>query len=38
MMIDVDRRQPSSTTFASRRFPRTRTWPSNSSAAPSPMS
>jgi hypothetical protein len=38
MMIDVDWRQPSSTTSASRRFPRTRTWPNNSSAAPSPTS
>jgi hypothetical protein len=36
MMIDVD--NPSSTTSASRRFPWTKTWPSNSSAAPSPMS
>jgi ribonuclease HI len=36
MMVDVDWRQPSSTTSASRRFPRTRTWPSNSSSAPSP--
>jgi ribonuclease HI len=36
MMIDVDWRQPSSTTSASRRFPRTRTWQSNSSVAPSP--
>jgi ribonuclease HI len=38
MMIDVDCGNPSSTTSASRRFPRTRTWPSNSSAAPSPTS
>jgi hypothetical protein len=36
MMIDVDWRNPSSTTSASRRFPRTKTWPSSSSAAPSP--
>jgi hypothetical protein len=32
MMIDVTDDNPSSTTSASRRFPRTRTWPSNSSA------
>jgi ribonuclease HI len=38
MMIDVDWRQPFMTTSASRRFPRTRTWPSNSSAVPSPTS
>jgi hypothetical protein len=38
MMIDVDWRQPSSTTSASTRFLRIRTWPSNSPTAPSPMS
>jgi hypothetical protein len=38
MMIDGSGGHPSSTTSASRRFPRTRTWPSNSSAAPSPTS
>jgi ribonuclease HI len=38
MMIDVDWRRPLSTTSASRRFPRTRTWLSSSSAAPSPTS
>jgi ribonuclease HI len=36
MMIDVDWYNPSSTTSASRRFPRTKTWLSNSSAGPSP--
>jgi hypothetical protein len=37
-MIEVDWRNPSLTTSASRRFPRTRTWPSNSSVVPSPTS
>jgi hypothetical protein len=38
MMIDVDWRQPFIATSASRRSPRTRTWPSSSSVAPSPTS
>jgi hypothetical protein len=38
MMIDVDWRQPFITTSARRRIPRTKTWPSNSFAAPSPTS
>jgi hypothetical protein len=38
MMIDVDRRQPFIDYIASRRFQQTRTWPSNSSVAPSPTS
>jgi hypothetical protein len=38
MMIEVDWRQPSSTTSASRKFPRTKTWSSNLFSAPSPMS
>jgi hypothetical protein len=37
MMIDVDWRQPF-IDYLSERFPQTRTWPSSSSAAPSPMS
>jgi hypothetical protein len=38
MMLDVDWRQPFIDYSANRRFPQTRTWPSNSSAAPSLMS
>jgi hypothetical protein len=38
MMIDVGWRQPFIDYIRERRFPQTRTWLSNSSAAPSPMS
>jgi ribonuclease HI len=38
MMIDVDWRHPSSTTYVSRRFCQTKTWPSSSFAGPSPTS
>jgi hypothetical protein len=38
MMIDVNWRQPFIDYLPSRRFPRTKAWPSNSFAAPSPTS
>jgi hypothetical protein len=38
MMIDVDWRQPFIDYLSEQKVPQTRTWPSNSSAVPSPTS